>query len=43
MKPDVVVILAWNYAQPILKRHEAFTKEGGKFIVPLPEVKVICE
>ena len=35
-KPGYVVVLAWNYFQPILEKHEAFVKQGGHFIVPLP-------
>ncbi|HEX9871559.1 MAG TPA: class I SAM-dependent methyltransferase [Candidatus Tectomicrobia bacterium] len=39
-KPDYVLILAWRYFEPILKKHEAFLKQGGHFIVPLPELKI---
>ncbi len=39
-KPDVVVILAWNFANPIIKNHSRFLESGGTFIVPLPKVKV---
>jgi SAM-dependent methyltransferase len=40
-KPDDVLLLAWRYADPIVSRHEAFRKAGGRFIVPLPEISVI--
>jgi SAM-dependent methyltransferase len=40
-KVDALVILAWAYAEPIMKKHPAFLPGGGKFIIPLPEVKVI--
>lgn len=40
-KPDYVVILAWNYAEPIMKRHQRFLDEGGTFVIPLPELKVV--
>jgi hypothetical protein len=40
-KPDYVIILAWQYADSILKRNEAYLKQGGHFIVPVPDVKVI--
>jgi hypothetical protein len=40
-KPDYVLILAWNYAEPIIEKHKAFMEQGGKFIVPLPELKII--
>lgn len=40
-KPDYVVILAWIYAEPIMKRHQRFLDEGGKFVIPLPELRVV--
>ena len=40
-RPDAVVVLAWNFAEPIINKHDAFTKAGGRFIVPLPELRVI--
>ena len=39
-RPDYVVILSWNYADPIVARHEKFIEDGGKFIVPLPDLEV---
>jgi hypothetical protein len=39
-RPDYVVILAWNFAEPIMKAHAAFQEQGGKFIVPLPHLEV---
>ncbi len=38
---DDVVILAWNYAGPIVQRHPAFLERGGRFVVPLPRLRVI--
>ncbi len=40
-RPDYVVILAWQYAAAILKKHDRFIKEGGRFVLPLPELKVL--
>ena len=40
-KPDHVLILAWRYFEPIIKKHQAFLDQGGHFIVPLPEIGVI--
>ncbi len=40
-KPDVVIILAWRFAEPILKAHQRYLKQGGRFIMPLPEIRVI--
>lgn len=39
--PDYVLLLAWRYAEPIMKKHQAYLKHGGHFIIPLPQLKVI--
>ena len=38
-KPDAVVILAWNFAEPIMKNHAAYLDQGGEFLVPLPSLQ----
>lgn len=40
-RPDYLLILAWNFAQPIMKNHQAFKDAGGHFVVPLPQLEVI--
>lgn len=40
-KPDYCLILAWNFAEPIMKNHKNFIKQGGRFIVPVPEPTII--
>ncbi len=40
-KPDYVVILAWQYAEPIMKKNQAYLDQGGQFIIPLPFPKII--
>jgi len=40
-KADYVVILAWRYSEPIIRKHQAFLERGGHFIIPLPEVRVV--
>lgn len=40
-KPDYVLILAWNFAESIMKMHEKFRKDGGRFIIPVPKPKII--
>lgn len=40
-KPDYYLILAWHFLPEFLKREEEYFKKGGKFIVPMPEFKII--
>ena len=40
-RPDSVIVFPWRYTEPILKNQTAYLKNGGEFIVPLPDVKVI--
>jgi len=40
-KPDYCIILAWNFADPIMKNHQKFIDQGGAFIVPVPEPRII--
>jgi SAM-dependent methyltransferase len=40
-RPDVVVVLAWIYAEPILKRNQAYLDGGGTFLLPLPEPQIV--
>jgi SAM-dependent methyltransferase len=38
-KADVVAVLAWNYAAPIMAKHAKFAAAGGKYIIPLPALQ----
>ncbi|MFY9462908.1 MAG: class I SAM-dependent methyltransferase [Candidatus Sungiibacteriota bacterium] len=40
-KPDYILILAWNFADPIMKKLEWFSSTGGKFIIPVPTPRVL--
>lgn len=40
-KPDVVIVLAWQYFQPIVTKHARFIENGGRFVVPLIDLKII--
>ena len=39
--PDFMVLLAWNYADAIFKKEQEFIKNGGKFIIPVPKVRIL--
>ena len=40
-KADYFLILPWHFLDAFIKREKEFLSSGGKFIVPLPEFKVI--
>ena len=42
-KPDYALILAWNFKKEIMNNNKRFYEAGGKFIIPIPQVKIISK
>jgi SAM-dependent methyltransferase len=40
-KPEYALLLAWNFADEIIKNNLTFLRNGGKFIIPLPKPVII--
>ena len=40
-KPEYIIILAWRYHEKIIEKNKKFLLDGGKFIIPMPEYKII--
>ncbi|MBI3508839.1 MAG: class I SAM-dependent methyltransferase [Chlamydiia bacterium] len=39
-QPSLTIISAWRFADAIMKKNQAYKNAGGKFLIPLPNLRV---
>jgi len=41
--PDYILLFAWAFTDEVIKKRQDYLRQGGKFIIPLPEVRIVSK
>lgn len=41
MRPSHTIMFCWNFAKEALQKHQPYLEAGGKFLIPIPEVREV--
>ena len=39
--PDYILVFAWSFIEEISNKNKKYLRNGGKMIIPLPEVRIV--
>lgn len=39
--PDVAILFAWNFKKECINKEKIFQKNGGKWLIPLPQLEIV--
>lgn len=42
-KPDYVLVLAWRFAEAFIEKTQAYLKNGGRIVIPVPEFRLVSD
>ena len=43
LQPDYLLVLPWHFRDGIVEREEGYLRNGGRLILPLPEIEIVGE